>query len=1286
MADINTRPFSKNYSGLINQSVIALAIATLAVTGQELMKRRRRSGKHFSEPGLGRRESWEFGYLYQGRSWAKIPSPPSPRGWPLSWVHQVVWISETEMNRLRGVDASLYIRFLRGCFYFAILHTFSTFLVLFPLHVELSEDSVSQKSMTRASITSLVASNDGKHLLWVHIILLFWVTLTWIGTLIWVSNGAFRFRAQQLDFKAEYLASDKDKNVWHPHPHPQYGFTETPDAASYQTQPGLPLRTVMVSNVPPALRSEASLQEYFEFYMTRHLDKPAIGISHSTQPGFLNKSFAFLFNRAKRLPATIEAQMREGTSASVDHPTSVIHPENKPMIERVVIARKMTELADLLERREEALKQLETAHLKLAQRTVLAVKSAMAKKNAGKPVIQSPTRTAAVAAAKSKSHEEGVEEDGCHMTEQERMEQLIEVVGPFVEAFSLAADSKGPIRNVAGGPKSKRDFRKLRQEGSEDKDQDPNDASSPTLKHTVNGKTIWEALLAVPRSSLDPYQPLIRLSTLFRGKTVPTIDYYTRKLAVLNNSITENRAKAVTNYSPVSTAFVSFSRAEDARKACKYLAVHPDNPLACMVQMAPQYSDLDWIRVMKSSYNTEFLKDWVVTAGVWAFTLFWLFPVSFMVGLVSIQSLSIFIPPLGAYLDQHPWEQEVIQSFLPTLLVALLAILIPMLLLLIAKKAHTITTLSSLHDLIMTRYYKFLIINVLVFFCVGTAALQSVLQSFKQNAGKFDIIKIVADSFPVAGPFYVGWLIFTTAMHGGFEIALFGLPLLVYPATSSQVTPRKRAVGVRPRTLNYYYWLPNHVLVIHVLMLFSVLNPMVLPFGAFYYFIQIGVLKNQLIHVYAKNYEMNGKILLIRITSMTRMCRAQFERDDIAEAALYSSSEDANQRRSSNAQQEDGLLGTVRPHPSLLRMRVPTWINFDSIRVRTVKKRNNPLRRNPIPFPSEKEFSGPESPVTDKSGTEDVSPIVENRRRTHPPKLPLEGPARRVITSFSSETPAVLPHPSLPAWDDQTTADLPYDNPYYTRAISHELWLPRNPFGFLDLDDTISLKVSIAVDSKSQELGTWLGVPITASPPEMDGSSQSALRHEIPTTPPSELSPSSSSLPQIVEPESSAPANMPKNMALTAATPPRRPTARKSSASSIGMQRLFSEGSQHPGSPGARPQYRSFSQGSGMPASLMGRSSMSTIKSPGLNPALQPDIHAQGEMVQGYNLSRASGSRLSVPAASRAQNISTSEAIAHEVMAEEAENFNSRVEEEEQEARKAMNSRSWLTSWLYKKR
>ncbi|ESK90457.1 integral membrane protein [Moniliophthora roreri MCA 2997] len=113
MTDIQTRPFSKNYSGLINQTVIAIGITVLCVGGQEIMKRVRR-GK-MREKGMGSRESWEFGYLYQGRCWARYPSPPSPRGWPLSWVPRVMKFPEQKINELRGLDAALYIRFLRGC-------------------------------------------------------------------------------------------------------------------------------------------------------------------------------------------------------------------------------------------------------------------------------------------------------------------------------------------------------------------------------------------------------------------------------------------------------------------------------------------------------------------------------------------------------------------------------------------------------------------------------------------------------------------------------------------------------------------------------------------------------------------------------------------------------------------------------------------------------------------------------------------------------------------------------------------------------------------------------------------------------------------------------------------------------------------------------------------------------------------------------------------------------------------------------------------------------------------
>ncbi|KAF7422401.1 hypothetical protein PC9H_010557 [Pleurotus ostreatus] len=1359
MGDIYTRPFSKNYSGLINQSVIALGITVLCVTSQELMKRKRRGDKQAPE-GLGSRESWEFGYIFQGRCWAKDPSPPSPQGWPLSWVKQIVWFPEEKMNKLRGVDATLYVRFLRGCFWFSLLHTFTTFPILFPIHVEFSDNSVSPKSMTRASISSLVLTSHGLSLLWIHICLLFWVTLSWMATLLWISVGAFRLRAQKIEAARQRIASGEPPSISYPHPHPQYGFLEVPPLQGDPANEGLRLRTVMVTNVPPPLRNEKELKEYFEYYMSRKIDKPSVGLNSSTQPGFLNKIVSFLFNRVKRLPAHLphnplspSSSTGSATEGDTEEGPNI---EEIPEIERVVIVRKMTELASLLERREEYLRLLETAHIKLARKVLLAVGDAMDRKAANKPFARTPSR--AITVAQQRKSIVGDVEIGdlnkeLNMDGDQNMDHLISVLGPFVEEFGLRGD-KGSMRfRRAISATSKKTFMKLIPHGSDDSGDEvpsltpssgyPPPSSAETRVEPPLGKTVWDVLLSLPRVYLDPYQPLVNLSHLFRGKTVPSIDYYTTKVNYLTALITESRAKATSDYDAVSTAFVTFAGPADARKACKYLAVHPNNPLACWVTMAPQYQDLDWIRVMKSSFNAEFVKDWVVSLGVWGFTIFWIFPVSLLVGLVSIQNISIFWPGLKSYLDKHPWEEEIIQSFLPTLLVALLALLIPLILLFIAKKAHTMTTLSALHDRIMTRYYKFLIVNVLVFFCVGTAALQSFLLSFRATT-RPDVLKIVADSFPTAGPFYVGWLIFTSAMHAGFELAMFGLALIVYPSTKNQVTPRKRTVGLRPRTLNFYYWLPNHLLVIHVLLLFTVLNPVVIPFATVYFFFETGVIKNQLIHVYAKHYEFNGQVLLIRIVRysldglmlcqavflaymvvlkktvnvglaacliiitafvkllMTRICRAQFEHDDIAEAEVLckvegvdSAQDNAETTTTSDNGSQDATALIQENRPSFFSLKFPKWANaaYNTVRQRPPR----PLRRKPIPFQSQSSDQPFKRLKSVSHGHGDRGRRSTNSRTrafvngtTAPDTASIVHHETLPRKASTDPSVAVKPHPPPDPWDDETTCDLPYDNPFYSRSISNELWLPRNPVGILDLDDTVDFRTSLTVVPTPHQLGMWFGIPETASPRPMSidlapDVHEPSTEDQSPSTPATSCVLTGSEdidLPAIIAQRVQA-----GEGDIDRAPPSRRPTSPRRKVSGEGAASSM----RRPSILSIQPQsgYRSFSAGSTTQQRPRSNSILSGFGSTlpldrsrsAEETGLRPGIHAQVDFVADV-----SGSHLSLapPQLTRARNISTHEAVVYEVIAEEEQAMASRLEEEQAEAEKA-TTKSWLTSWMFKK-
>lgn len=528
---------------------------------------------------------------------------------------------------------SKFINLMPSSVWFTLAHTLTTFPILFPIHVEFSDSSISSKSMTRASISSLVGTDKGLSLLWIHACLLFWVTLSWIFNLIWICTGAFKLRAANLEAMSKQTEAENDKEdptTYYRHPHPQYAFTDVPRWDRDCPTKGLRLRTVMISNIPTSLRSEKALQEYFEHYMSRKVEKPSVGLPSSTPPGLLNKSFAFVFNRAKRLPAHLPANPlnpkhdRDGDSEDGKRGKGIRRKSGfrkslvVPKIERIVIARKMTELASLLQRREDILVQLETAHIKLANNALLAVKAAIERKEANKP-ISFPASKALEIARKRRSLAVDPElADTQELDEQAQMDLLIDVLRPFVEQFgtqrSLALRSRKAISRT-----SRQAFHKLRPPSSIDSVLSgspvrPVTVPSPTVDH--HETTVWDALLSLPRSSLDAYQPLVNLSHLFRGKIVPSIDYYTTKLNLLTSLISDNRAKAIDEYDAVSTAFVTFADPAEARRACKYLAVHPNDPLACLVTMAPMYQDIDWIRVMKSTNKGE------VSLSCITFTLF----------------------------------------------------------------------------------------------------------------------------------------------------------------------------------------------------------------------------------------------------------------------------------------------------------------------------------------------------------------------------------------------------------------------------------------------------------------------------------------------------------------------------------------------------------------------------------------------------------------------------------------------------------------------------------------
>lgn len=105
-------------------------------------------------------------------------------------------------------------------------------------------------------------------------------------------------------------------------------------------------------------------------------------------------------------------------------------------------------------------------------------------------------------------------------------------------------------------------------------------------------------------------------------------------------------------------------------------------------------------------------------------------------------------------------------------------------------------------------------------------------------------------------------------------------------------------------------------------------------------------------------------------------------------------------------------------------------------------------------------------------------------------------PARRAVTDQSDEPEndyvgtskpetVVSPHPSLIPWDDTPDSSRPYDNPYYDDLPDY-LWVPRDPFTVVDLDDTVELRRVILSslcdddDDEQFDVDTAIGLPAVA--------------------------------------------------------------------------------------------------------------------------------------------------------------------------------------------------------------
>jgi hypothetical protein len=281
-------------------------------------------------------------------------------------------------------------------------------------------------------------------------------------------------------------------------------------------------------------------------------------------------------------------------------------------------------------------------------------------------------------------------------------------------------------------------------------------------------------------------RPTSKLKLLV-GEKVDTIDHNRRCLSHLLPKVQKAQQSHMQGRGDLNGAvFIEFDTLADAQTA-QALAIY-DKPASFVSrQMGVLPNEIIWKSLKMNAWN-RYARRIIATALITLLILFWSIPVA-LVGIISnVNYLTANIPFL-AWIDNIPSIiLGVITGLLPTILLAALMALVPIICRLFAKFSGAVT-LSEVELQTQTWYFAFQVIQVFLIttFTSGAAAVASQIVSNPAQA-----VPLLSKNLPKASNFYISYFI----LYGVAQSALYLLQpmglVTVFILSKFAKTPRKK--------------------------------------------------------------------------------------------------------------------------------------------------------------------------------------------------------------------------------------------------------------------------------------------------------------------------------------------------------------------------------------------------------------------------------------------------------------------------------------------------------------
>ncbi|KAH9475924.1 Calcium permeable stress-gated cation channel 1 [Psilocybe cubensis] len=360
-----------------------------------------------------------------------------------------------------------------------------------------------------------------------------------------------------------------------------------------------------------------------------------------------------------------------------------------------------------------------------------------------------------------------------------------------------------------------------------------------------------------------PHRPRPTLRARWFGPKVDALEHLEARFLAADARV--KRTRRTGKFRPTSSAFITFEKMSSAQIALQ-VAHSPlppstsssgEDALQMHTYPAPEPRDIVWSN-MSLSPRALLVRDALVTASLGLLFFFWFFPITSLAGLLSYEEVKKTVPWLGRLIDRREDVRAVVQNSLPSVAMISLNGALPFILEGLTY-VQGYRARSWVEFSLLKKYFLFLLVNVVFIFLFATTYWQLV-QDLANSPAKVPEKLAIALQAGRARHFFLSYVILQGIGIMPLQLLNLGviIPRVFYRVFYTR-TPRDFAELNAPPMINYGVVYPQAILMFVITMLYSIVQPLIVIFGAVYFGVGYVVYKYKLLFVFYKPYESQGQ-------------------------------------------------------------------------------------------------------------------------------------------------------------------------------------------------------------------------------------------------------------------------------------------------------------------------------------------------------------------------------------------------------------------------------------------